>query len=50
MLGLNNKLADLQTRYDWYRTEGLHWEIALSNIKDTVVEKNLEVDQVMPCS
>jgi hypothetical protein len=49
MLGLNNKLADLQTHYDQSRTEGLHWETALSNIKDTVVEKGLEIDQVTPC-
>jgi hypothetical protein len=50
MLGLRNKLADLQARYDWARTEGQHWETALSNIKDTVMEKGLEIDQVMSCS
>jgi hypothetical protein len=49
MLGLNNKLADLQIHYDRSRTEGLRWETALSNIKDTVVEKGLEIDQVTPC-
>jgi hypothetical protein len=50
MLGLNNKLAELQARYDWSRAENLHWETALSSIKDTVVEKGLEIDQVRPCS
>jgi hypothetical protein len=49
-LGLNNQLADLQNCYDQAKAETLRWEMALINIKDTITEKGLELDQVNSCS
>jgi hypothetical protein len=39
-------LAALQSRYDQARAEAVHWETALSNIRNAVAEMCLEIDQV----
>jgi hypothetical protein len=46
ILGLNNRLAALQSHYDQARAEALHGETAFSNVKNTVAEMCLEIDQV----
>ena len=46
IMGLNNKLAELQSRYDKTRAEALRWEITLNRIKNTGAEKVLELEQV----
>ncbi|PSN41292.1 hypothetical protein C0J52_09876 [Blattella germanica] len=47
IMGLNNKLAELQSRYDLTKAEALRWESALSHIKHTSAEKALELERVL---
>ncbi|XP_018361017.1 PREDICTED: coiled-coil domain-containing protein 42 homolog [Trachymyrmex cornetzi] len=49
LMGLNNKLAQLQERYDRAKTEALKWETIVSKIKETAAAKNLELTQVKAC-
>ncbi|XP_012540099.1 coiled-coil domain-containing protein 42 homolog [Monomorium pharaonis] len=49
LMGLNNKLAELQARYDWAKAEALKWETIVSKIKETAAAKNLELTQVKAC-
>ncbi|KAG7206875.1 hypothetical protein KM043_000775 [Ampulex compressa] len=49
LMGLNNKLAQLQTRYDKAKTSVLKWENIVSRIKTTAAAKNLELTQVKTC-
>ncbi|XP_039305247.1 coiled-coil domain-containing protein 42 homolog [Solenopsis invicta] len=49
LMGLNNKLAQLQARYDQAKAEALKWETIVSKIKETAAAKNLELTQVKAC-
>ncbi|XP_018312643.1 coiled-coil domain-containing protein 42 homolog [Mycetomoellerius zeteki] len=49
LMGLNNKLAQLQERYDRAKAEALKWETIVSKIKETAAAKNLELTQVKAC-
>jgi len=49
LMGLNNKLAQLQERYDRAKVEALKWETIVSKIKETAAAKNLELTQVKAC-
>ena len=46
IMGLNNQLAELQSRYDKTKAEALRWEIALTHIKNTAAERALELERV----
>lgn len=48
-MGLNNRLAQLQTRYDRAKAQALKWETIISKIKETAATKNLELTQVKAC-
>jgi hypothetical protein len=50
MLKLNSQLTDFQSRYEQATAETLRWGTALSDIKDTVAERSLELNQVRFCS
>ncbi|XP_071561322.1 coiled-coil domain-containing protein 42 homolog [Temnothorax nylanderi] len=49
LMGLNNKLAQLQARYDRAKAQELKWETIVSKIKETAAAKNLELTQVKAC-
>ncbi|XP_018052351.1 PREDICTED: coiled-coil domain-containing protein 42 homolog [Atta colombica] len=49
LMGLNNKVAQLQERYDRAKVEALRWEMIISKIKETAATKNLELTQVKAC-
>ncbi|XP_024885594.1 coiled-coil domain-containing protein 42 homolog [Temnothorax curvispinosus] len=49
LMGLNNKLAQLQARYDRAKAQELKWETIVSKIKETAATKNLELTQVKAC-
>ncbi|XP_012062971.1 PREDICTED: coiled-coil domain-containing protein 42 homolog [Atta cephalotes] len=49
LMGLNNKVAQLQERYDRAKVETLRWETIISKIKETAATKNLELTQVKAC-
>ncbi|XP_011880119.1 PREDICTED: coiled-coil domain-containing protein 42 homolog isoform X1 [Vollenhovia emeryi] len=49
LMGLNNKLAQLQARYDQAKAQALKWETIVSKIKETAAAKNLELTQVKAC-
>lgn len=49
LMGLNNKLAELQARYDQAKAQALKWETIVSKIKETAAAKNLELTQVKAC-
>lgn len=49
LMGLNNRLAQLQTRYDRAKAQSLKWESIISKIKETAAAKNLELTQVKAC-
>ncbi|XP_012218947.1 coiled-coil domain-containing protein 42 homolog [Linepithema humile] len=49
LMGLNNRLAQLQTRYDRAKAQALKWETIISKIKETTAAKNLELTQVKAC-
>ncbi|XP_050457372.1 coiled-coil domain-containing protein 42 like-2-like [Cataglyphis hispanica] len=46
LMGLNNKVAQLQARYDRAKARALKWETIVSKIKETAAAKNLELTQV----
>ncbi|XP_070158550.1 coiled-coil domain-containing protein 42 homolog [Polyergus mexicanus] len=49
LMGLNNKVAQLQARYDRAKAQALKWETIVSKIKETAAAKNLELTQVKAC-
>lgn len=49
LMGLNNKLAQLQARYDRAKARAMRWETIVSKIKETAATKNLELTQVRAC-
>lgn len=49
MMGLNNKLARLQERYNRAKAQAMKWETIVSKIKETAATKNLELTQVKAC-
>lgn len=49
LMNLNNKLAQLQLRYDRAKVQALRWETIVSRIKETAAAKNLELTQVKAC-
>ncbi|KAL6259066.1 hypothetical protein P5V15_008987 [Pogonomyrmex californicus] len=49
LMGLSNKLAQLQTWYDQAKAQALKWETIVSKIKETAAAKNLELTQVKAC-
>lgn len=49
LMGLSNKLAQLQERYDQAKAQALKWETIVSKIKETATAKNLELTQVKTC-
>lgn len=49
LMGLNNKLVQLQARYDKAKAQALKWENIVSKIKETAAIKNLELTQVKNC-
>ncbi|XP_046738362.1 coiled-coil domain-containing protein 42 homolog [Diprion similis] len=49
LINLNNKLADLQGRYDKAKVNALRWETAVQRIKETTAAKHLELTQVRAC-
>ncbi|XP_072746293.1 coiled-coil domain-containing protein 42 homolog [Anoplolepis gracilipes] len=49
LMGLNNKVAQLQARYDQAKAQALKWETIVSKIKETAAAKNLELTQVKAC-
>lgn len=49
LMGLNNKVAQLQERYDRAKAQALKWETIVSKIKETAAAKNLELTQVKAC-
>lgn len=49
LMGLNNKVARLQARYEQAKSKALKWEQVVSNIKETAAAKNLELTQVKAC-
>ncbi|KAG5332024.1 CCD42 protein, partial [Acromyrmex charruanus] len=49
LMELNNKLEQLEKRYDQAKVEALKWEMIVSKIKETAAAKNLELTQVKAC-
>ncbi|XP_012266751.2 coiled-coil domain-containing protein 42 homolog [Athalia rosae] len=49
LINLNNRLADLQGRYDRAKMNALRWETAVQRIKETTAAKHLELTQVRAC-
>lgn len=49
LMGLNNKVVQLQARYDRAKAQALKWETMVSKIKETAAAKNLELTQVKAC-
>lgn len=49
LMELDNKLAQLQTRYNRAKAQALRWEAIVSKIKETAAAKNLELTQVKAC-
>ncbi|XP_076760597.1 coiled-coil domain-containing protein 42 homolog [Xylocopa sonorina] len=49
LMGLNNKLAQLQARRDKADAQARKWETIVAEIKVTAAEKNLEHTQVKTC-
>ncbi|XP_023289087.1 coiled-coil domain-containing protein 42 like-2 [Orussus abietinus] len=50
LMGLNNKLAEIQGKFDRAKAEALKWETIVSQIKAAAAAKNLELTQVNFCS
>ncbi|XP_021921770.1 coiled-coil domain-containing protein 42 homolog [Zootermopsis nevadensis] len=46
MLGLSNRISDLQSHYDQAKAETFRWETALSHIEDINAEKHIEINEV----
>ncbi|XP_066589534.1 coiled-coil domain-containing protein 42 homolog [Prorops nasuta] len=49
LMGLNNKLAELQGRHDAAKEDALKWEGIVARSKSLVSEKNLELIRVRMC-
>lgn len=49
LMALNNKVANLQSRYEKAKSRALHWETVVSQIKNVICELTAEVHQVRLC-
>lgn len=45
-MGLNNKLAELQNRYEKAKNKASYWEIVVNKVKNKATKQLLQIDQV----